>query len=62
MKKYQLWLESKTYSQHLNNLMRIKMVATERKTWHKWSIAPQKAISKDYSSNQSLVKLNRGST
>jgi len=31
MKKYQLWLERKTYTQHLGNLLRIKMVASERK-------------------------------
>ena len=31
MKKYQLWLERKTYTQHLSNLMRIKQSASERK-------------------------------
>lgn len=32
MKKYQLWLERKTYTQHLDNLIRIKMRASECKT------------------------------
>ena len=31
MKKYQLWLERKTYSQHLANLMRIKASHSERR-------------------------------
>ena len=31
MKKYQLWLERKNYTQHLDNLLRIKIVASERK-------------------------------
>ena len=31
MKKYQLWLERKTYTQHLDNLIRIKMAASEHK-------------------------------
>lgn len=31
MKKYQLWLERKTYTQHLDNLIRIRMAASERK-------------------------------
>lgn len=31
MKKYQLWLERKTYSQHLNNLIRIKLDTSLRK-------------------------------
>jgi len=30
MKKYQLWLERKTYSQHLTNLMRIKLSSSEQ--------------------------------
>jgi hypothetical protein len=31
MKKYQLWLERKTYSQHLHNLLRIKMMSSDLK-------------------------------
>lgn len=43
MKKYQMWLERKTYSQHLNNLMRIKLAPKESKTASKQSISSQRA-------------------
>ena len=42
MKKYQLWLERKTYTQHLHNLLRIKMISTDRKVNAKYSLPPEK--------------------
>jgi hypothetical protein len=58
MKKYQLWLERKTYSQHLNNLMRIKLESSDRKLSFKMNRGltrsstkhPEASISKDTSS------------
>ncbi len=57
MKKYQLWLERKTYSQHLSNLMRIKMSSTDRKNAFKLPLPPEKARGRSH--NASLIKLNQ---
>ena len=47
MKKYQLWLERKSYSQHLFNLMKIKYTthSTEK---HERTTAPAK-VTQDHS-------------
>lgn len=53
MKKYQMWLERKTYSQHLNNLIRIKLAPKEQKTPSKLSMSSQRAKN---SPNQTIIK------
>lgn len=54
MKKYQMWLERKTYSQHLDNLTRIKLSSKERLLPTKLSLDHHRA--KNSSPNQSIIK------
>lgn len=53
MKKYQLWLERKTYSQHLNNLMRIKIESSETKLSGKMSRSLPRSTTKPHQTSLS---------
>lgn len=68
MKKYQLWMERKSYSQHLSNLMKIRIESIERRTAHQTAkinescaSPPKSHFSKTKSASKSLERSPLGS-